>query len=75
MLVEKTNKVMAGIDEMMAIVKRKTDLDSLKNMDADEFELVKVALKMVDDCRDLALEQAKVMDDMNKKLDRLLAAK
>lgn len=74
-LVERTNKVVENIDKMMEIVERKIDLNSLKCMDSDEFELTKLCLEMIDEAKDLAVEQAKVMDEINQKLDRLLESK
>lgn len=74
-LVERTNKLVADIDEMMTIAKRDMDFDSLKDMNGNEFELMKAAYRMIDEAKDLAVEQAKVLDEINQKLDRLLEAK
>ena len=46
---------------------------NLEYVDKDQFEFIKKALKLFDRSNKLMLEMAKVMDEQNEKLDKILA--
>lgn len=50
-------------------------LGSIKNMGADELAMMQKAVNLMDTMEDYALEEAKTLDEINKKLDRLLDKK
>lgn len=73
-LAEKSNKVFEEINEVKKLYIRVfIDEDELKSMDHQEFELVQKMLKIIDLSIDLAHEEMKTIDEINSKLDKLLA--
>ena len=49
------------------------DYRDLKNMDQEEFYAMKKCLEFVDSACELMVEEAELMDDLNYKLDKVLA--
>lgn len=75
MLTEKTNAIIEEVNELTEIFMKQFSTDMFENMEGDEFVAMKKTFKLMDRSMDLALEQAKVMDAINEKLDKLLAMK
>ena len=50
-------------------------LGSIKNMGADELAMMQKAVNLMDTMEDYALEEAKTLDEINEKLDKLLDKK
>ena len=65
------------IDEMVEAAVKETfgDLDAIKTMKPEELKLFKMALQTIDTQCKLVVKQAKLLDDMNRKLDKLLEGK
>lgn len=65
------------IDEMVEAAVKETfgDLDVIKTMKPEELKLFKMALQTIDTQCKLVVKQAKLLDDMNRKLDKLLEGK
>ena len=65
------------IDEMVEAAVKETfgDLDVIKTMKPEELKLFKMALQTIDTRCKLVVKQAKLLDDMNRKLDKLLEGK
>ena len=72
MLEKKTNEL---IDEAMGLmdfcVKQMTACD-IKDMDTDNFAAIQKCISLVDSACELMVEEAKMMDDMDRKLDNVL---
>lgn len=59
---ETTSKFMRGL----------ADPDTMSRMTAEEFSAAQSMFKMINASMDLMVVQAELMDDMNRKLDKLL---
>ena len=68
---EKMSKCM---DNMMDALKRQVGPDVF-DMDAEEFETAKSAIDMMETAREFMLTQAATIQEINEKLDKLLATK
>ena len=76
MLKQETEKFGEELDEVMElVVKEAMDVDTIKCMDERALQAIKKCLDLVESATRLTLAQADVLDDMNNKLDRLLAQK
>ena len=71
------NKAKEMMDQMDALVKDYTEMlggmDVIKEMDTKTFELMKNSLKLMDMTKEYQIAQAKQMDEINMKLDKLLS--
>ena len=71
------NKAKEMMDQMDALVKDYTEMlggmDVIKEMDTKTFELMKNSLKLMDMTKEYQIAQAKQMDEINSKLDKLLS--
>ena len=73
-LQSKTNEVLNIAEDMMTKIVRESGAEVLKglaNMDEEELSMTAGMFKMYYAAKDLAEEQAKVMDDMNAKINTL----
>ena len=66
----KTKNLVEGVRELEKSIMRKC-VDGLVEMDGEEFEIFSKALKLCDDALDIAMEQARTMEQVDKKLDDL----
>lgn len=48
---------------------------SVQTLDAESLEMIQNCLKIIDISNDMYMESARIMDEMNAKLDRLLQKK
>lgn len=48
---------------------------SVQTLDAESLEMIQNCLKIIDITNDMYMESARIMDEMNAKLDRLLQKK
>ena len=76
MLSNVTKKFVAEAKELKTeLVSMMFDSDMLKSMEAREFMFMKRVMSMFDSSIEIMNEQAKMMDEMNKKLDLLIEKK
>ena len=61
------------IDKTMDIINEYGALDAIKEMDEKSIILIKVMIDLVHEYQKLLLEQAKMMDDQNSKMDEVLS--
>ena len=73
MLQSKTSKLVDEAKELMGFCVKQMDYRDLKNMDQEEFYAMKKCLEFVDSACELMVEEAELMDDLNYKLDKVLA--
>ena len=73
MLQSKTSKLVDEAKELMGLCIKQMDYHDLKNMDQEEFYAMKKCLEFVDSACELMVEEAELMDDLNYKLDKVLA--
>lgn len=70
MLKEKTENLVKGCDELVNDVIGKTmKMSDIEHLDSDTFDVVQKLIKLYRDAMDLAVAQAGLLDEMNKKLD------
>ena len=72
MLENKTTELVNEAKELMGFCVKQMDYHDLKNMDQEEFYAMKKCLEFVDAACELVIEEAKMMDDMDHKLDEVL---
>lgn len=72
-LAELTGDVIELMNEMTnAMIKESMSMNTFTSMSSDEFEMLQKCMELMEKTTDLAITQAKVMDDMNAKMDMLL---
>lgn len=71
---DKTKKLMDMTEELMNDFMKEMGASALMELDGAEFEMMKKCMNLYELSKEVALEQAKQMDDMNKKLDKILEA-
>lgn len=71
------NKAKEMMDQMENIIKGYTEMlggmDVIKEMDTKTFELMQNSFKLMDMMNEYQIAQAKQLDDINFKLDKLLS--
>jgi hypothetical protein len=73
MLHEKAMKVVEEANELKEVcVKTLATSDMVEIMSSEEFELYQRMLRLMDDSMNLVLEQCKMFDDMDDKLDKIM---
>ena len=73
MLYEATKKLVEEANELKELcLDQMFDPYTVETMSGEEFELFKKMYKLVDGTTNLALEQAKLFDEMDNKLDAIM---
>lgn len=76
MLKSKAENLMNETTEIVDFIIKKTiDKDTIQSIDADGFQMIQCCYRLMDLMRDYAIEEAETLDEINKKLDRLLGKK
>lgn len=76
MLSEKAKMVNEGLNEMMSTFIRNYYCDDMfASMSTEDFELMQKSMCLMKSSMELMEEQAKAIDEINRKLDTLLASK
>ena len=60
------------IDKMMDIANEYGALNAISEMDEQSIKFIKLSIDLVHEYQKLLLEQAKMMDDQNSKMDEVL---
>lgn len=72
MLENKTSKLVTEAKELMNLCVKQMGSDDIKSMSVTELDAIQRCLKLVDSACELSIEQAKMMDEINDKMDKLL---
>ena len=72
MLVSKTNNLVEEINEVKRLCMEQITSEMMEHMDDKAFVLYVKMFHMLNTSTDVMLEKAKMIDEINKKLDRLL---
>ena len=72
MLEKKANELIDEAKELMDFCIKQMDVYDIKNMDMDNFAAIQRCVKLVDSASELMVEQSRMMDDMDRKLDVIL---
>ena len=67
-----TIKLNGQIDEMMETVKANITTEDLLNMSPENIKLIQNMIKLTRTAQDLMVEQAEIIENIDKKLDELL---
>jgi hypothetical protein len=68
---ELTERFVKAEKEVMDTCMKEMGSDFIKVMDESNFKLIQQTLKLMDAANELLVAQAKVLDEMNKKLNKL----
>lgn len=72
-MVEKTKELVNNLDALMGLyTKRMLNPDTIKYLDEESVIALKSSMNVFDCYKDLVLKQAEIIDEMNRKLDKLL---
>lgn len=72
-MLEKTKKFVEEVNELRSFIAKETGESMLSQYTSvDDVILCKRLLDLCDSTTDLLIEEAKIMDEMNSKLDKLL---
>ena len=72
MLEKKTNELVNEIKELVDLACKQISIHDLKDMDAVTLNAVQSCIKLGESVCELMVEKAKMMDDMDHKLDEVL---
>ena len=73
MMAEEMRNLMEQMDELMDVfVKQAISMSCLECMNEDELEMLKQTLKFWQASKNLAIKQAKMMDEQNEKLNKII---
>ena len=72
MLEKKTNELIDEAKGLMDFCIKQMSACDIKDMDADNFAAIQKCISLVDSVCKLMAEEAKMMDDMDRKLDNVL---
>jgi len=64
-----------AMDQIMSITMKKLGPEVIQYMDADDLKLIQLSMEMVAAAREVMEEEHKMLKDINKKMDKLLASK
>lgn len=65
-------KFVDEVNEMKSLIVEQMTYDEILNIDEKSLKAIQTAIRLVDSYRDFTLEQAKLIEETNKKLDMLL---
>lgn len=71
-LEERAKKVNDGMKEVIGLYAKEMGMDILQNIEPGQLALVQKAMAVMNEGMELQLEQAKVIDGLNMKLDTII---
>lgn len=72
-MLETTKKLLNEVEEFMKLGMSTLDVtEMLEGMDETTFKMYKLMLNMIDTSKELAVKQAELMEEQDKKLDKIL---
>ena len=60
------------MDEMMRLLTARIRAEDIFSIDSDDFAVLKASFELIDISKKMMVEQAKTIDEMNRKLDVIL---
>lgn len=72
MLENKTTELVNEAKELMDLACKQIDIYDIKNTSVGELRAIQKCINLVDAACELVIEESKMMDDMNHKLDEVL---
>ena len=71
-MLETAMKMEKKMDEMVHLVIAQIGAEDILSMDSDTFAVLKASLELLDISKKMMVEQATIIDEMNRKLDVIL---
>lgn len=71
-MLETAMKMEKKMDEMIHLVTAQIEVENILSIDSDAFAVLKASLELIDISKKMMVEQAKIIDEMNRKLDVIL---
>lgn len=72
MLTAKTKEIVNEVDEVMTICMKQVGMSVLGSMGMDELVMLQKCMSLLGKTKELAVEQAEMIDSMDKKIDKIL---
>ena len=72
---ELTEKLVAEEKELMDLCVKQMNYESIIDIDADGFEMITKSMKLINTANDVMIEQARLLVELNEKIDLLLKQK
>ena len=72
---ELTEQLVAEEKELMDLCVKQMNYESIINIGADEFEVITKSMKLINTANDVMIEQARLLVELNEKIDLLLKQK
>lgn len=71
-MLETAMKMEKKMDEMIHLVTAQIKVEDILSIDSDTFAVLKASLELLDISKKMMVEQATIIDEMNRKLDVIL---
>ena len=72
---ELTEKLVAEEKELMGLCVKQMNYEGIIDIGADEFEVITKSMKLINTANDVMIEQARLLVELNEKIDLLLKQK
>lgn len=72
-LSDKWTKVEVGLDKVMDVIGKQIGLNEISHLNGDELQAIKDSMQLMEDCKDFYEALSERLDDIDEKLDKLLA--
>lgn len=72
MLTAKTKEIVNEIDEVMMLCMKHVSISTLGSMDVDDLVMMQKCMSLLERSKELAVEQAEMIDSMDEKIDKIL---
>ena len=72
---ELTEQLVAEEKELMDLCVKQMNYESIIDIGADEFEVITKSMKLINTANDVMIEQARLLVELNEKIDLLLKQK
>lgn len=72
-MVYETKKLMENLNELMNLAVKQMDVSNIMTASEEDFAAIKMMLKLAKDAEDLAVQQAVMIEEMDRKLTKTLS--
>lgn len=72
-MVYETKKLMENLNELMNLAVKQMDVSNIMNTSEEDFAAIKMMFKLEKDIEDLAVQQAVMIEEMDRKLTETLS--
>ena len=72
-MVYETKKLMENLNELMNLAVKQMDMSNIMTMSEEDFAAIKMTFKLAKDAEDLVVQQAVMIEEMDRKLTKTLS--